>query len=107
MYATDNDERLPPANAWTDNLHPYTRYGSTKLIRYPENDEIVLGMNRHIGAISLEDIDDAAATVLLAGTIGNGANKPVDEASAKPKDKRRIAFLDGHVKFLVDESEAA
>ena len=105
MYATDHDDRLPPAKSWTDSLTPYTKRNPADFTKRPQFDDVGLGMNRYAAAALLTDVWDVAATVMLAQLRGQGVNQLVDEATARPESFRSVAFMDGHAKFVSTTGE--
>jgi|GEM_PF-2346352 len=63
-YASDHDDRFPPASAWYTLSAPYFEAGQP--VRDPRSEApYTFAMNRTLGAAKLEEIDDPTNTALI------------------------------------------
>jgi len=103
MYIYDYDERLPPADAWSDAVAPCVK--SRDIFVCPEARDLRSGyaFNKALGGKRVTDVRDEAQTVLIyESDLGwNGAGGP--QTLRRPTRHRRgdvVAFVDGSVKLV-------
>lgn len=109
QYAQDHDEKMPDADSWVTEIMPYVQSGAVF------QDPAVLGgkwgyaYNRNLSGVSLADVDDPAATVLLFESA-TGKKNAADAGKSLPAVGRHdggtnYAFVDGHIHWQADGSK--
>ncbi len=106
MYAQDNDQKLPDAGKWRDQILPYTQ--NEQIFKCPAAPDLecAYAMNAALSGMKLADIEDWSQVVLFFESnlgVRNATAGP--EAVADPprhKGGNNYAFADGHVKWLAE-----
>lgn len=111
MYAQDYDDRLPPAQRWTEVLYPYVKNES--VFKCPAAPELECGYayNRVLSMKLMRQVQSPAEAVsLFDSTIGkknvadNGASWP---SPGRHDGGSNCAFMDGHVKWYREKPSFA
>ena len=102
MYAADHDETFPDADKWMDQLMPYLK--NAKFFSCPASDlEYAYAMNRALGGVNLEDIENPGEVVLFfESDLGvRNASGNADAVADPPRHNggSTYAFADAHVAF--------
>ncbi|HUT73747.1 MAG TPA: DUF4190 domain-containing protein [Armatimonadota bacterium] len=103
MYARDHDDKLPPAETWSDSLMPYVRDASTFVCPEAPNLRSGYAYNRDLSNLTLGDIGDPPRTVLIfESSLGwNGAGGAEALLSPPRHDGRNVvSFADGSVRLV-------
>lgn len=103
MYANDWNERLPPAERWSDATRPYRR--TDDILRCPEDKaKYSYAMNYNTSKACQALIDDPSRTALLFEST-QGRKNACDAGTSWPKSLRHpagncVAFANGHAQCL-------
>jgi|GEM_PF-6542089 len=104
MFASDNDERLPSADRWVDEIMPYVK--SPEIFKCPGDKsgaKSSYAMNSTLSGMSMKDIKNPSELVLVFETSKPG-NNPAGGPEAVLKSSRHnsmaaFGFTDGHAKM--------
>lgn len=108
MYVQDNNDKLPDADKWIDEVMPYIK--TEAVFRDPAAPGLKWGyaFNRALSGASMADLDDPAGTVLLFEST-DGKKNASDAGGSVPKPGRHsdgtdYALVDRHVKWVADDA---
>ena len=104
MYASDYDERFPPAESWSDALMPYIKNSAVFACPTDEGHEHSYAYNQALSGKSLAEVQRPAETVLLFESDA-GEKSAADAGSSWPATPRHdgmtgVAYSDGHCKMM-------
>lgn len=104
LYASDNNDRLPPVDTWQNVLLPYFNNNVSILGVFPgSNNSRPWAMNVQLEGSRIKDIDLPERTVLIfeAKTKSPPAGGP-EILPEKPFLQKRyiIGFVDGHIEYI-------
>jgi prepilin-type processing-associated H-X9-DG protein len=123
MYAQAHNDRLPDADHWVDEVLPYClspkatpaekERASKSLFRDPTapvGQQWTYAFNRNLSHVSLSALKDPARTVLVFEST-TATKNAADTGRSLPhpgwhSGGSHIAFADGHVKLIPDQSTA-
>ena len=113
QYAQDHDDKLPDADRWATEIQPYVTSPYIKADKVFQDPAMLGGKwgyayNRTLSGVSLSDLDDPAATVLLFESTA-GRKNAADAGESLPPVGRHsggtnYAFADGHIQWRSDGS---
>jgi prepilin-type processing-associated H-X9-DG protein len=107
QYTQDNDEHLPDADKWVDEIMPYVK--SEAIFRDPSapaGEKWSYAFNRTLSRAPVAQLDSPASTVMLFES-SKGTKNASDTGESVPNPGRHsggtdYALADGHVKWLAD-----
>ncbi len=107
QYTQDNDEKLPDADKWVDEIMPYVK--TEAIFRDPSapaGEKWSYAFNRTLSRAPLSRLDNPASTVMLFES-SKGTKNASDTGESVPNPGRHsggtdYALADGHVKWLAD-----
>ncbi len=107
QYTQDNDEHLPDADKWVDEIMPYVK--TEAIFRDPSapaGEKWSYAFNRTLSRAPLSRLDSPASTVMLFEST-SGAKNASDTGQSVPRPGRHrggtdYALADGHVKWYAD-----
>ena len=112
QYTQDNDQKLPDADKWVDEIYPYLKTESVfRDPSAPAGEKWSYAFNKNLSGVKLSDLAwPATAVILFESTLGT--KNATDTGESVPKPGRHnggtdYAFADGHVKLIGDGAKPA
>ena len=112
QYVQDNDQKLPDADKWVDEIYPYLKTESVfRDPSAPAGEKWSYAFNRNLSGRKVADLASPATTVILFEST-MGAKNASDTGESVPHPGRHnggadYAFADGHVNWLRDGTKPA
>jgi len=106
QYVQDNDQKMPDADKWVDEVMPYIKSEAVFTDPSAPGLKWAYALNRALSGVSLADLEDPAGTVMLFESA-DGKKNASGTGGTVPKPGRHnggtdYAFADGHVKWIGD-----
>jgi len=107
-YARDHNDRLPPADTWSDDILPYVKDRRVFVCPNARGASSAYAYNRAVAGLALNEIADPQRTVLIyESNLGwNGAGGPETMAPRHVTARGRacvVGFVDGQVIAISSE----